>query len=114
MLIHLDAGLFFPVIFGFFNLLLLLGVLDMWLERRRVECRPEELVLSVGILGLGKTHRIPRSTVMSIKPVRGMQSGKKLFYRVVVETSDGKSHLAATKLENLSVARKVIEEMSLT
>ncbi len=114
LLIHLDAGCLFPVIFGFFNLLLLLGVLDLWLEKRRVECRPEELVLSGGILGLGKTRRIPRSAITSIRPVRGMQSGKKLFYRVVVETSDGKSHLAATKLENLSVARKVIEEMSLT
>jgi predicted aspartyl protease len=43
-----------------------------------------------------------------------MQSGKKLYYRVVVETADGKSHLAATKLDNLSIARRVIEELSLT
>jgi hypothetical protein len=114
LLIHLDAGLLFPIIFGLFNLLLLLAVLDLWLESRRVECRPEELVLSGSILGLGKTRRIPRSTISGIKAVRGMQSGKKLFYRVVVETADGKSHLAATKLNNLSVARRVIEEMSLT
>ena len=114
LLIHLDAGLVFPILFGLFNLLLLFAVLDLWLESRRVECRPEELVLSGGILGLGKTRRIPRSTISNIKAVRGMQSGKKLFYRVVVETADGKSHLAATKLDNLSVARRVIEEMSLT
>lgn len=114
LLIHLDAGLLFPIVFGAFDLLLLFAVLDLWLERRRVECRPQELVLSGGILGLGKTHRIPRSETSSIKPVRGMQSGKKLYYRVVVETADGKSHLAATKLDNLSVARRVIEEMSLT
>jgi len=113
LLIHLDAGLFFPIIWGLFNLLLLFGVLDLWLESRRVECRPEELVLSGGILGLGKTRHIPRSTITGIKPVRGMQSGKKLYYRVMVETTDGKSHLAATKLGNLSVAQRVIEEMSL-
>ena len=114
LLIYLDAGLLFPIIFGFFNLLLILGVLDLWLERRRVECRPEELVLSGGILGLGKTRHIPRSTIAGIKPVRGMQSGKKLYYRILVETVDGKSHLAATKLGNLSLAKRVIEEMSLT
>jgi hypothetical protein len=114
LLIHLDAGLFFPIIWGLFNLLLLIGVLDLWLESRRVECRPEELVLSGGILGLGKTRHIPRSTITGIKPVRGMQSGKKLYYRVMVETTGGKNHLAATKLGNLSVAQRVIEEMSLT
>jgi hypothetical protein len=114
LLIHLEAGLFFPILFGLFNLLLLFAVLDLWLESRRVECRPEELVLSGGLLGMGKTRHIPRSAITGIKPVRGMQSGKKLYYRVVVETADGKSHLAATKLDNLSVARRVIEEMSLT
>jgi len=113
LLTHLGAGLFFSIIFGFFNLLLFLGMLDLWLERRRVECRPEELVLSGGILGLGKTRHIPRSRITGIKPVRGMQSGKKLYYRIVVETEDGKSHVAATKLGNLSLARRVIEEMSL-
>jgi predicted aspartyl protease len=43
-----------------------------------------------------------------------MQSGKKLYYRVTVETADGKSHVAATKLSNLSIAKRVIEEMTLT
>jgi len=114
LLIHLDAGLLFPIVFGSFNLLLLVAVLDLWLESRRVECRPEELVLSGGIFGIGKIRHIPRSTIADIKPVRGLQSGNKLYYRVVVETTDGKSHVAATKLANLSVARKVIEEMSLT
>ncbi|MGB5550642.1 MAG: DUF3592 domain-containing protein [Thermoanaerobaculia bacterium] len=114
LLIHLDAGLLFPIIFGFFNVLLLFGALDLWLESRRVECRPEELVLSGGILGIGRTRHIPRSAITGIKPVRGMQSGKKLYYRVTVETADGKSHVAATKLSNLSVAKRVIEEMTLT
>lgn len=114
LLIYLDAGILFPAIFGFFNLLLFLGMLDLWLERRRVECRPEELVLSGGILGLGKSRHIPRSSIAGIKPVRGMQSGKKLYYRIMVETVDGKSHLAATKLGSLSLAKRVIEEMSLT
>ena len=114
LLVHLNAGLLFPLIFGVLDLLLVFATLDLWLESRRVECRPEELVLSGGILGLGKTHHIDRSKITGIKPMRGMQSGKKLFYRVVVETTDGKSHLAATKLDNLSVARRVVEEMSLT
>jgi hypothetical protein len=114
LLIHLEAGIFFTLVWGFFDLLLLLGVLDLWLERRRVECRPEELVLAGGILGLGKTRRILRSSIASIKPERGMQAGNKLYYRIVVETTAGESHVAATKLGSLSLARRIIEEMSLT
>jgi len=109
LLIALDAPIFFPIIWGFFSLLILLGTLDLWFEHRTIEVHPEHLVLTGGILGLGKTHEIQRSAIRGIKPIRGMQAGNKLFYRIQITTVDDKKHIAATKLDSLSLARHVID-----
>lgn len=106
-----DAPLLFPIVFGLFDLLLLWGVLDLWLDRRRIEVRPDRLVFSGGILGLGKAHEILYSEITGVRPVRGMQVGDKLYYRIQVATRDGQKHLAVSKLGGLPLARQVVEEM---
>jgi hypothetical protein len=106
-----DAPFIFPLLFGLFDLLMLWAVLDIWLDRRRVEVRPDRLLLSGGLLGTGKTHEIPRTQITAIRPIRGMQAGNKLYYRIEVTTQDGKKHLAASKLGGLTLARQVVEEM---
>ena len=112
LFIHLEAPLLFPILWGLFSLLIFLGVLDLWLERRTIEAHPDRLVLRGGLLGLGREREIPRAQIREIRPVRGMQSGKRLFYRIQVSTSDNKTHLAASKIDNLSLARYVIELLS--
>ncbi|MGB6362187.1 MAG: hypothetical protein WBG64_05910, partial [Thermoanaerobaculia bacterium] len=97
--------------FALFDLLMLWAVLDIWLDQRRVEVRPDRLLLSGGLLGRGKTHEIPRTQITAIRPIRGMQAGNKLYYRIEVTTQDGKKHLAASKLGGLTLARQVVEEM---
>ena len=87
------------------------AVLDLWLDRRRVEVRPDRLLLSGGILGRGKTQEIPRTQIAAIRPIRGMQAGNKLYYRIEVSTQDGKKHMAASKLGGLTLARQVVEEI---
>lgn len=109
LLIHLDAPIFFPIIWGFFSLLIMLGTLDLWFERRTIEVHPDHLVLRGGTAGLGKTHEIQRSTIQEIKPVRGMQAGNKLFYRIQITTRDNKMRIAATKLDNLTLARHIVD-----
>ncbi len=106
-----EAPRLFPIVFGLFDLLLLWAVLDLWLDKRRIEVRPDRLILSGGILGSGKTHEIPRAQIATIRPIRGMQAGNKLYYRIQVSTQDGKKHLAASKLGGLTLARQVVEEM---
>ena len=111
LLVHLDAPIFFPIIWGLFSLLLFFGVLDLWFERRAIEVHPDRLVLSGGILGLGRAREIQRDRITEIAPIRGMQSGNKLFYRVQITTVDSKKHIAATKLDNLSLARALIDKL---
>jgi hypothetical protein len=112
LLFELDAPILFPIVFGLFELLIILGVLTLWFEKRSIEVRAEELVLRGGMLGVGRTRTVPRTLITEIRPVRGMQSGNKLFYQIKVETQDGKSHLAANRIGNLSLARQIIESMS--
>jgi hypothetical protein len=38
-----------------------------------------------------------------------MQAGNKLFYRIQITTQDDKQHIAATKLDSLSLARRIID-----
>lgn len=109
LFVHLDAPLVFPILWGLFALLIFLGVLDLWLERRTIEIHPDRLVLQGGLLGLGRKREIPRTQVREVRSVRGMQSGKRLFYQIHVDTADGRTHVAATKIDNLSLAREIIE-----
>ena len=112
LLIGLDAPILFPIIFGLFGLLIFLGVVTLWLEKRSIEIRRDELVLRGGMLGFQRTRAIPRDLVTEIRHVRGMQSGKKLYYQIKVETRDGKKHLAANRISSLSLAHQIIEAMS--
>ena len=112
LLIAVDAPIFFPFIWSLFSLLLLYGTLDLWFERRTIEVHSGHLVLSGGIFGFGRPQQIPKSMIQEIQSVRGMQSGNKLFYRIQITTRDGKKHIAATKLDSLSLARHVVDLMT--
>ena len=111
LMIHLEAPIFFPIIWGVFSILIFLGALDLWFDRRTLEVHPDRLVLAGGIFGLGRSREIQRVEIREIKPIRGMQSGNKLFYRIQIITQDDKKHIAATKLDNLSLAQAVIEKL---
>ncbi len=111
LLFKLDAPILFPIVFGLFELLLFMGVVTLWLESRSIEIRNQELVLSGGMLGFKRRRMISRSLVTDIRPVRGMQSGNKLYYQIKVETADGKSHLAASRISSLSLAHQIIDAM---
>ncbi len=111
LLIHLEAPIFFPILWGLFSALIFLGALDLWFDRRTVEVHSDRLVLAGGIFGLGRSREIQRMEIQEIKPIRGMQSGNKLFYRIQIITRDEKKYIAATKLDNLSLSQAVIERL---
>ncbi|MEJ2085128.1 MAG: hypothetical protein P8Y44_05535 [Acidobacteriota bacterium] len=108
----LEAPLPFTLVFGFFALLIFLGVLTLWLEHRSIEIGSSEIVLRGGMLGFARTRTIPRTAIQSIKPVRGMQSGNKLYYQIKVETQNGKSHVAANRIGSFSLARRIADSMA--
>src|SRR5712664_2118749 len=73
--LYSHAPLFFFVVFGLFDLLLVYGVLHVTLGSARIGVANGEILSRTGILGLGSTRRIPASDVASIVPVVSMQQG---------------------------------------
>lgn len=112
LLVRLDAPIFFPILWGVFSVLIFLGVLDLWFERRTLEVHSDRLVLAGGIFGIGRSRVIPTDQIQEAIPIRGMQSGNKLFYRIQIRTHEDKTYIAATKLDNLSLAHAILEKLN--
>jgi len=112
LMIHLKAPLIFPIIFGFFEILLIYATLDLLFGTGRIEASYQGLTLKGGIFGLGHTRQIPREQISDIKPVKGMQSGNRLYFRIEVHTHEGKSFKAGRHLGSLREAEFLIGEIN--
>jgi hypothetical protein len=107
----LDAPIFFPIIFGLFALLMVAGLIDMWLKQTRVEVSAGRLALNRRLLGAGKTRFFNAGEVAAIKAEKGMQSGSKLFYRVVLHTRWDKKHTLASQIRDQRLARRIASDL---
>ncbi len=111
LMIYLGAPIFFPIVFGLFEVLLLFAALDMWLVKRVIEVNRAELVYAKGMLRFGMRRILQRDNIKSIKPTRGMQSGSKLYYQIQVQAQGGKKHTIATQIGSLQLAKSLVREI---
>ncbi|MBN2591698.1 MAG: DUF3592 domain-containing protein [Sedimentisphaerales bacterium] len=111
LLFKLKAPVFFPIIFGFFDILLILGFLDILLFQSQVEITNRNLSIAKGLFKLSKKQVLDFSDIESFKIKRGMTYGNKLFYNLNVISKSGKKHLIAKNLTSRSIAEKLAEEM---
>ncbi|MGD8328681.1 MAG: DUF3592 domain-containing protein [Acidobacteriota bacterium] len=107
----LDAPIFFPIIFGLFALLMVAGLIDMWLKQTRVEVSEGRLALNRRFLGAGKTRFFNAGEVAAIKAEKGMQSGSKLFYQVVLHTRWDKKHTLASQIRDQRLAKRIARDL---
>ena len=105
-----DAPRLFPWIFGLFDVLIFLGVLDMWFYSSRIDVRPGRLSIAAGLFGSGR-RELTRTDIAKVAPKRGMQSGNKLFYQLEIRERDGKTHVAAKRLPDLDTAERLAAEI---
>jgi Protein of unknown function (DUF3592) len=112
VLVKVSAPILFPIVFGLFELLFIYFALDLWFGSSRVEARFQELEFSGGWFGSGKTRSLLFEEIERIKPVRGMQSGSKLFYSVAAKTTDGKTYTLAKRIEGLRAAETVAQTLT--
>jgi hypothetical protein len=108
LLIKLHAPLIFPIVFGFFDVLIMFGVLDMWLSSSRIEVRHRTLTTRSGMLGIGVTRTYPTAELREMTASRGMQSGSRVFYDVKLVDPDGKRRTIARNLPSRRHAEGVI------
>ena len=89
-MLKLGAPLLFPLIFGFFDLLLLYGVLAHWLGRITVVADTGLLKVDRRILGFGGERRLEGNVISAIEPAIGMQVGSTPYYDIKVSRTDGR------------------------
>src|SRR6267143_2710755 len=108
------APLFFFLVFGLFDLLLVYGVLHVTLGSARIGVANGEILSRTGILGLGATRRIQVSDVASIVPVVSMkQSGSSgnAFYAIRLRTKNGRKLTLADEIDSRQEARWVVSRI---
>jgi len=86
----MGAPVFFPIIFGLFEFLIGIFLLELWLGTTRVVFQPQVVMVQNGYLGAGRKKRIPYDQISTIQTKRGMQSGKDLYYDLQILRKNGK------------------------
>jgi len=111
-MVKAGAPLFMTILFGLVDLAVLWSVLVVWLESRRVEIGPQEVTLSGGILGIGRTHRLRRDEVSDVVVSGGMQSGNKSYFTLKLRTKDGRSLKMGTRILGMHSTETLAAEIT--
>ena len=87
---HFRAPLVFPIVTGIFGLLILIGVLDLWLQVSRVTADAGTLTWATGYLSPGRERTLHGSEIADVIASIGMQAGTTVYYDVAVVRKNGK------------------------
>ncbi|HEX7335819.1 MAG TPA: hypothetical protein VF252_01325 [Gemmatimonadales bacterium] len=87
---YFRAPLVFPIVTGLFGLLILISVLDLWLEVARVNVDAGTLTWARGYLSPGRERSLPASEIADVIASIGMQAGTTVHYDVAVVRRNGK------------------------
>jgi hypothetical protein len=75
VMIVLHAPVIFPIAFGFFDLLLLMGAAQLWMGTSRVVINSTNVRVQSGFFGGGKWREFPKSQILDIQAVITAQQG---------------------------------------
>jgi hypothetical protein len=112
-LIH-HAPVIFPLVFGFFSLLLLYSTVQLWLGTARVVIGSGGVTVQSGLLGGGKVRQIPFSEIASINDrITAQQGGGSgtPYYDIELTLRDGKKLTLGRTLCDKHEAAWLVEEM---
>lgn len=106
-----DAPLIFPMVFGFFDLLIGIAVFSLWFGVTRVVLRPDLIEVHRGLLFWQRTRRITPSDVNDIHTKVGMEVGDRPYYDLwIVTKNDGKVK-AGSSVKNKREAEWLVATM---
>jgi hypothetical protein len=113
-LFHSKAPWFFPIVFGFFDLFLILAVCHTVLGTARIRVGNGEIVSTKRILGIGKAKRFPVSEIEAIVPVTGGQQGSNqgsTIYSIRLRTKNGRRYTLADEISSRQEARWIVSQI---
>ena len=88
--IYFGAPLIFPIVTALFATLLLIAVLDLWLQVSRVTVNDGVVSWTTGYVVPGREHTISASDVADVTAAIGMQAGSRVYYDIVLVRKVGK------------------------
>ena len=113
LMIYLHASIFFPIVFGLVDVLILLPVADSWFYKSAVDVSPRGLTVTGGLFGLGKNQWVDASDVAKIEPAQGsMQSGQTVFYNIIIICRTGRQITTAKRLAPYHVATAIANQIA--
>ncbi|MCG3148352.1 MAG: hypothetical protein PCFJNLEI_01795 [Verrucomicrobiae bacterium] len=111
LMIVKGAPVLFPIIFGLFEVLMLVGLAHMLLWGTRVIITPGEVRLESGIGSWRRVRVIPRSEIAEFKLAAGMQAGQRLYHDIKLHLTTGKSVTLASSLPDKREAEWLLDRM---
>ncbi len=114
LMLSLKAPIFFPIVFGLFDVLIFFLVLQLWFGASRVGIGPGLLIARRSLLGLGSSRQIQCSEIAAIKMPIGMQSGGASgtpFYDIRLVLKNGKEMTIGRQVRDKREAEWLVAEM---
>lgn len=111
-LIWKQAPFIFPLLFGAFDLLMIVFTFDLWFRRSRVVATPEQVQIENTWLGFKKQHTLKISEVASIATDVGATAGHTAYYDLKIRTRDGREVTAAKNLGSKPEADWLVRQLA--
>ena len=111
LLIHLKAPILFPIVWGFFDLLIFAGVLHFLTGTTRVVADASGLTITKRMIGIGRTQVIPAGDVAEIKTKIGMTAGQTAYQNITIVQRDGRETVAGSAIKDSQEAQWLAAEM---
>jgi hypothetical protein len=108
---YFSAPLFFTIIFGLVNILLFLGVVQMWFGSNRVIVEDSQVKLIAGMLFIKIKTETPCFNVEDVNVVRGMQVNQELYNDIQLRTKDGKKYKIGKSIKDRRDAEWIVRQM---
>jgi len=111
-MIHLKAPVFMPILFGLFDLPVLLIMLSLWFGVSRVEVDRDAVTVTKTVLGWKRVCVVPVADIAEITTTTGMTSGTTVYRDLKLIRRAGKTVTLASSIKNHREAGWLAAEMA--
>ena len=108
----LKAPLLFPIVCGLIELLLLFFVIQLWFSTSHLVVDHNSLVMTNGLLGLGRTRTIPASDITGITTTIGMTAGTTVYRDLQILCGTGRKLTVARAIRDPRQAEWLVAELA--
>ena len=106
------APIFMPIIFGFFQLLLIYGLFTMTTSVAKITAARHAIRFVRGPFGFGKLKSVNADQVKKITISSGMQSGNTHYWDLKLQTNDNERHTLVTSIKDRKEAEWIAKTIA--